>query len=365
MWITSLFLALLIVVLLQGWYFPKYNFKSLHYRRYFTPDTVNEGESTTLVEKIENSRLLPLPWVQVEALISSDLVLGKEKHENGKKGLRQFQRSLFTIPPFTTITRTHTVQCPKRGYYRIESVSVTTGDILGLTSRKSKDYPTDTALTVFPTLLPIEDIFNIRNSFTGDIVVRRWIVEDPFYIRGVRDYQASDPMNHINWKATARAGSLQVHQYDYTADTRLLLMLNVETEENQWGNTTDEACVERAISIAASIAQYAVDNGIEIGFMTNAKASDDPEEELSLEPQSGAGQLNDLMHMMARMTTRRRCTFKTMLERQTATVSGCDILVIAAFTSEELEEQFDRLRASGNAVEQLTVERTPEKGGVL
>ena len=65
MWIQSLFLALLIVIFLQGRYFPCRNFKSLRYRRYFTPNVLTEGESTTLVEHISNARLLPIPWVRV------------------------------------------------------------------------------------------------------------------------------------------------------------------------------------------------------------------------------------------------------------------------------------------------------------
>ena len=45
----------------------------------------------------------------------------------------------------------------------------------------------------------IEDVLADKNSFTGDVVVRRWIVEDPFMMRGVRAYTSSDPYNHINY----------------------------------------------------------------------------------------------------------------------------------------------------------------------
>ena len=81
MWIQSLFLALLLVILFQSRYFPARNFKSLRYRRRFIPDVANVGETVTLVEEIGNARLLPIPWLQVEAAVSPDLVFGQGKNQ--------------------------------------------------------------------------------------------------------------------------------------------------------------------------------------------------------------------------------------------------------------------------------------------
>ncbi|MBR6747894.1 MAG: DUF58 domain-containing protein [Clostridia bacterium] len=357
MWVQSLFIALFIVIILQGVYFSKRNFKSIRYRRHFTPNEANVGETVTLVEHIENTRLLPIPWVRVEASISSDLIIGRSK---SKDKLRQFHRSMFALPPYSTITRRHPVYCSHRGYYHIPTVSLTTGDVLGISDRKSRDIPTDTTLLVYPNIVPIEDIFSIRNSFTGDVVVRRWIVEDPFLIKGVRDYASGDPQNHINWKATARVGRLQVHNYDYSADVRLMIMLNVETEDGQWTVTRDPECVEREISYAASIAQYALENGVETGFSTNGKYIDDPETQVRLTPYTSAEQLNSLLLALAKLTHNRRQTFQKLLEMEADEgLTGCDILIISAYTCEEIDEQVERLRGLGNAVEFLMVEPTP------
>lgn len=365
MWIQSLFLALLIVIFLQGRYFPRCNFKSLRYRRYFTPDIITEGESTTLVEHISNARLLPIPWVRVEAQLSPYLIFGSgTANPDAVKPdkYRQFHRSMFTLPAYTTITRRHNVTVPHRGYYAVPSVTMTTGDILGIGDRRSQDFETNTVLTVYPQLIPIEDLFRIRSSFTGDIVVRRWIIDDPFHIRGVREYQPTDPQNRVNWKATAKTGQLQVHNYDYTADVRLMILLNVDTDENQWSVTTDEPCAERAISIAASIAQYALENGVETGFGANGKYIDDPESPMRLDPCSGDSQLQTILLTLAKLTLLRRVTFHTFLkEEYDSGVTGMDYLVISAYTNEEIDDALQKLRDAGNNVETLTVERTPKE----
>ncbi|MEA4823413.1 MAG: DUF58 domain-containing protein [Clostridiaceae bacterium] len=365
MWIQSLFLALLIVIILQGRYFPRRNFKSLRYQRYFTPDIITEGESTTLVEHISNARLLPIPWVRVEAQLSPYLIFGKGVvNQNVVKPdkYRQFHRSLFTLPSYTTITRRHNVTVPHRGYYAVPSVTMTTGDILGIGERRSQNFATNTALTVYPRMIPIDDLFRIRSSFTGDIVVRRWIVDDPFYIRGVREYQPTDPQNRVNWKATAKTGQMQVHNYDYTADVRLMILLNVDTHENQWSITTDEPCAERAVSIAASISEYALSNGVETGFASNGKYIDDPEIAMRLEPCTGDAQLSTILLTLAKCNLWRRVTFHTLLkEEYDLGTTGCDYLVITAYTNKEIEEELGKLRDAGNNVEVLTVEHTPKE----
>ena len=61
--------------------------------------------------------------------------------------------------------------------------------------------------------------------------MRRWIVDDPFMLAGVREYQYGDSMRDVNWKATAKTGNLQVNQRDFTADRRLMVYLNVEDHE--------------------------------------------------------------------------------------------------------------------------------------
>ena len=306
--------------------------------------------------------------MRVEAQLSPYLLFGHNpettvKGQFGQKDkYRQFHRSLFTLPAYTTITRRHPVVASHRGYYAVPSVTMTTGDILGIGEQRSQDFPTDTVLTVYPQLLSPEELFRIRSSFSGDIVVRRWIMDDPFYIRGVREYQPTDPQNRVNWKATAKTGQLQVHNYDYTSDVRLKIILNIDTHENQWSVTTDEGCAERAISIAASLAQYALDNGVETGLCSGGKYVDDPELPVRLEPCTGDAQLESIMLALAKLTLLRRVTFHTLLQQEyDAGTSGMDYLVITAFTNPEIDEVLSRLRDAGNNVEVLRVELTAEE----
>ena len=357
MWVISFILALLLVAALQVWFFRRYGFKKLTYKRWFEPEVANEGDRIVMYETVRNEKLLPLPWVRIEAQISRNIVFGGggEETEAASAGERHFQRSIFSLAPYMNITRRHHIICQRRGYYNIKSVAISTGDLLGLGKRRAVDYETNSVLTVYPTVLPLDELFADKNSFTGDVVVRRWIVEDPFMIKGVRAYTSSDPYNHINWKATARTGELQVHDFDYTADIKLMIIVNVDTASSQWTVTLDEKTGERALSLAATAAQYGIDNGIETGFAANGRIIDEDQSEMMfIPPKSGPEHLTAIFEGISRLLLNRTVSMQTFLQMQEQSIpDNCDILLITAFTNEEIDAQIQRLRSAGRYVEIL------------
>ena len=135
--------------------------------------------------------------------------------------------------------------------YTLDSAAITCGDLFGL-QEISKTFQIDANLVVYPKILSMEDILLPSHSLQGDVVVRRWIVEDPFIISGVREYNYGDPLNRINWKATARTGQLQVRNNDFSAHPRILIYLNVDISEDMWEAVTDRERIEKGISYAAS-----------------------------------------------------------------------------------------------------------------
>lgn len=58
-------------------------------------------------------------------------------------------------------------------------------------------------------------------------------------------------MHTINWKATARTGSMQVNKYDYTADHHLMIYVNFDQTEDKWRPIVHEDLLEKALSYAA------------------------------------------------------------------------------------------------------------------
>ncbi|WP_248926773.1 DUF58 domain-containing protein [Paenibacillus hamazuiensis] len=359
-----LFVAV-VLVFLQGYFFRKYGQKKLTYERFFSTRSCYAGEEVEMVERIANRKLLPVPWLRLELLIHAGLQFQSQANLNIDSGtLFQNHRSLFSLMPYTQMTRRHKIVCLRRGCYRLSSATLTCGDVLGIYTT-SEQIAVDAELLVFPKPAPLEEIGLPSHSWQGDFTVRRWIVDDPFMIAGVREYRFGDPMKGINWKATARSGKLQVHQHDFTADHRVMIYVNVEDHEKMWSQVNDEELIERGISYAAAIAHETIAQGIETGFGTNAYSIDAPKEPVRVEPENGSGQLTYLLETMARLVIARSIPFDAFLEEEAERfVTNADIVVVSAYVSEKMERAIARLRSNGNSVSILyTRESSVEQEG--
>ena len=103
----------------------------------------------------------------------------------------------------------------------------------------------------------------------GTLQCAKRLYEDPFAFRTIRDYTTDDPMKAINWKASAKTGTLMVNTFDSALSQKAMLFLDVEDS----GILKYQDLVEESISIAASLARRLLRRGIEVGFCFNGSRS--------------------------------------------------------------------------------------------
>ncbi|WP_170885562.1 DUF58 domain-containing protein [Bacillus alkalicellulosilyticus] len=343
-----------VIVVAQSYAFAKWGLSRLQYSRYFTHSVVSQGDEIEMVEEIANKKPLPLPWLRLESRIDSSLQFHKQ--DNLDVVNDHFHRSLFSLLPYQKIKRRHKVVCARRGQYQLQSVSFTLGDLFGL-DESYKTVSTDASILVTPQLIDMEDIPFPSHSWQGDILVRRWIVEDPFVHAGVRQYSYGDPLQSINWNATARVGSLQVNKKDTTADPNLLVYVSFDLSDDLWIPITDDRLIEKGISYAATIAHYAISNGINTGFGCNSyllepgeKAEKVPSS-IRIESGSGKGHFTYLLESMAKLKMVKSMSFNHFLKEDIDNkLTNSDIVILAAFVSDKTKEHIADLEKLGNTV---------------
>ena len=122
-----------LVLYLQGKLYQWLGLRGVGYRRYFDVPACFQGDEVQLVEVISNRKLLPLPWLRLESLMQSGLRFHSQANLDISSGeLFQNHRSLFSLMPYTQITRRHRIRCLKRGCYDLHTATMTSGDLLGL-----------------------------------------------------------------------------------------------------------------------------------------------------------------------------------------------------------------------------------------
>ena len=184
---------------------------------------------------------------------------------------------------------------------------------------------------------------------TGEEVLHRRLLSDPFLVRGLRPYQPGDPVRDIHWPATARSGVTQLRLHDDTAAVRLLVIINGQLSENQWDQLSDweQDKIERCISMAAALCLRALRNGMDAGFAVNLATMDGSEAVLM--PAGGDARAETLLTAMARLKMVRTLSFPSFLSGLTPP-RGTDIAVISAYDSEEIQRQLARLKSLGCSV---------------
>ncbi|MGI6200131.1 MAG: DUF58 domain-containing protein [Christensenellales bacterium] len=329
--------------------------RRLAYTRRFSKPGVYAGETVELMEVMTNDKWMPLPVVKVESRIPPQLRFSRQQGMDlGEND--QYHLSLFALSGRRRVTRHHQVLCTQRGYYNLNSVTLTLSDALGILNR-FKTFQPQAELLVYPQLLELGQLPQAFARYQGDLTVRRYIQPDPFLINGIRPYRPGDNLRDVHWGATARVGELQVKTHDYTAHPQVLIYLNIQESENLWGemDAAAQQRMEQGIRLCATLAAQLLSQGFEVGFYTNADVV--PEgDTVRVAPAGGELQRERIMRAMAHLRVRRKNSFHMQLDEDIrAGLKGLDIALVSCYMSPLLSERVGRLRAMGNTVTYLPI----------
>lgn len=357
----SVFILLIVfasLLFLQALLLGRFALRRVSYERRFSRANANEGDTVEMIEVIRNRKFLPVPWVKAESRISPHLIF--QSDSDTQISGERYHKSVFYLKPFHQITRTHRVTLQKRGYYKAGSVSLQAGDLFAVNT-PSVQADTGTAIEVYPRLLAPEDVPLPSTRWQGDLLVKRWILPDPVWVGGIRPYTAGDEPGDIHWRATARAGSLQVKVHEMTADPKMLVIVNTQMSETQWGDLMEyeQQVVEHMISLTATLCLNALRYGVEAGFAINVPV-DGADEPTVLLPARSSAREGELLSAMARLTIKRTRTILKVLDDLCA-LAGVDMLLVSAYDSPLLQRKMDALRRAGNTVTLQLIDRQEHK----
>ncbi|EKD39013.1 MAG: protein of unknown function DUF58 [uncultured bacterium] len=135
----------------------------------------------------------------------------------------------------------------KRGNVHLRGFILTSIDPFGLCKRQVH-YESPQNLLVLPKLYPVPKLFfpGSRKYHQGGIIAAQNRGESNEFL-SLREYSHGDPIKHIDWKSTARAGRTIVKQYRDEYFSRYGLILDSFTAK-PYSNAFEEA-----VSVAASI----------------------------------------------------------------------------------------------------------------
>ncbi len=246
-----LFLLVLIVLayLLTRFYYRKNWNKKLQCTLTFSQATAHEGEWLSLEEVITNGKAMPLPALKVKFQLSKYMWLENSNTHNVTD--HYYRNELFCVGGYKKVIRRIPVMGTRRGPYRVEGLQM-----IGTDNFFAKQFPvfceSKTELLVTPKSYAIEMGDLPFRTMWGDVVSKLRLYEDFAAFAGLREYQPGDPIQRINWKASAKSGDWQVNYYDTTMDKRLHIVLHAEMGPFPYEDDLREELLRLGVSFASS-----------------------------------------------------------------------------------------------------------------
>ncbi|MBD5505722.1 MAG: DUF58 domain-containing protein [Lachnospiraceae bacterium] len=264
--ISLFFIGLLLLISLWNLYYAKHWAANLVVSLDFIQNCAYTGERVEMTEQIENRKKMMLPILEVG--FHMDKNLSFHDCENTSVSDFTYKRDIFALLGRQRVIRKLSLDCRKRGYYRIDKSYLTTFSMLHR-RRLSVECPASTELYVYAARTDVSDILVACERLMGSLQCAKRLYEDPFAFSSIREYTVTDPMNTINWKASARTGELMVNTFESTLTEKVMIYLDMEDR----GILKYDHLTEESVSVAASLAQKLIGRGMEVGLCINNQTS--------------------------------------------------------------------------------------------
>jgi uncharacterized protein (DUF58 family) len=163
------------------------------------------------------------------------------------------------VPAGGAVNEPVTLFFARRGVYRDNTFSFTTRFPFGFTQRRAQ-VRLERELLVYPMIDPQPGFETLLADIAGEMESRQRGRGHDFY--RIRPYEALESARHVDWRATAHTGELQVREYAREQDHAIALFLDLDVgpEWRDW--------FEHAVNCCAFLAWRLTGRGQRIRLVT-------------------------------------------------------------------------------------------------
>jgi len=165
------------------------------------------------------------------------------------------------VPPRAELAADLELQFERRGRYREDSFGLATRFPFAFLT-KTRHVALQREVLVYPRIEPTDEFFEILPLVRGE-----W----ESFVRGrgsdlyrIREYMPEDSARHVDWKATAKSGSLKVREFAREDERKLCIVF-----DNPEPGLISEATYEKAVDLAASLAWHFSEEDAEVAFVAS------------------------------------------------------------------------------------------------
>ncbi len=163
------------------------------------------------------------------------------------------------IPSGSELKADLSLRFPSRGLYQQAAFGLATRFPFAFLV-KTRRIPLAREIIVYPPVEPADEFFEVLPLITGEFATfTRGRGSDLYRIR---EYAPEDSARHVDWKATAKSGSLKVREFSREDERKLRIVF-----DNPADGVLSESSYEEAIALAASLSWHFAAENTELSFV--------------------------------------------------------------------------------------------------
>lgn len=163
------------------------------------------------------------------------------------------------IPAASEVKADVELQFARRGAYRQEGFGLATRFPFAFLT-KSRRVPLVKEVIVYPSVEPADDFFEVLPIITGEFAT--FARGRGYDLYRIREYMPEDSARHVDWKATAKSGSLKVREFSREDERKLRIVF-----DNPGNRIISEKAYEDAVALAASLSWHFANENTDISFV--------------------------------------------------------------------------------------------------
>jgi uncharacterized protein (DUF58 family) len=163
------------------------------------------------------------------------------------------------IPSGSELKADLSLRFPSRGLYQQAAFGLATRFPFAFLV-KTRRIPLAREIIVYPPVEPADEFFEVLPLITGEFATfTRGRGSDLYRIR---EYAPEDSARHVDWKATAKSGSLKVREFSREDERKLRIVF-----DNPTTGVLPESSYEEAVALAASLSWHFAGENTELSFV--------------------------------------------------------------------------------------------------
>ena len=342
-------LAIIVSIAARIW--DRFAFERVAHQRGLSQRRAFIGDSIDYTVTLSNEKLLPLIWVDIQDTFPQGLDLPGAILRGSNTDVTKQHTITTSLLPYQRASWKYSLRCIARGYHRIGPVRLRSGDIFGFSASETRMSHVDYVL-VYPRVVDLGQLVFSEEHPLGDTKGINTLFQDTTRFVRQRDYMPTDPMKHIDWKASARRMRLQTKVFEPVVSLNVLIALNATTSEHAWQGSNRRR-FERAVTAAASVAHYAGERGYTFGLASNAVASYSSKW-LTVPMGTSSSQLSMVLEALA-MAGPYVVTplVEVLREEKRSLPAGATVMLVTAVMTQALVEEIMQIERSGHEVQIL------------